>query len=179
MKINIGSGGTRFDGFVNCDCSNLFNPEYVFDMEKDTWPFEDNSVDEVYAHHVLEHLGEGYFHCLQELYRVCKADAIIDVKVPHYRNENQAHDPTHRRLITMRGLALFDQEYNLAGPSTSSKLGLQFGVNFKILSESSDLNQEHHQFNELKEKSDQEIAEYAFDKVNVYNETHIVMRVIK
>jgi hypothetical protein len=179
MKINIGAGGTRFNGFVNCDYSDLFNPEYIFDLEKDTWPFEDNSVDEVYAHHVMEHMGEGYFYCLQELYRVCKADAIIDIKVPHYRNENQFHDPTHRRFITMRGLALFDQEYNLAGPSTSSKLGLQFGVNFKVISEQHDLNQEYQHFNELEEKTPEEIAIYAQDKVNIYNETHIIMRVIK
>jgi len=179
LKINIGAGRRRFDGFVNCDYSDLFNPEYIFDLEKDIWPFEDNSVDEVYAHHVLEHMGEGYFHCLQELYRVCKADAIVDIRVPHYKNENQFHDPTHRRFITVIGLTLFDQEYNLAGPSTSSKLGLQFGVNFKIISESHTLNQGHPRLNELKEKTDQEIAVYAHDKVNVYCETHIVMRVVK
>ena len=179
MKINIGAGSTQYDGFVNCDYSNLFNPEYVFDLEKDTWPFEDNSVDEVYAHHVLEHLGEGYFHCLQELYRVCKADAIIDIIVPHYRNENQFHDPTHRRFITVIGLILFDQEFNRSGPPASSKLGLQFGVNFKTIRFHHSLNPEHHHFNELQQQPDKQIALYAFDKVNVYEETHIVMRVVK
>jgi predicted SAM-dependent methyltransferase len=47
MKINIGAGSTNYPGFLNCDYSDIFNPEYVFDLERDVFPFEDNSVDEV------------------------------------------------------------------------------------------------------------------------------------
>ena len=68
MKINLGGGLKRFDGFVNIDHDPLTNPDFCFNIEKDKFPFEDNSVDEVKAHHILEHLGEGFFHTITSPY---------------------------------------------------------------------------------------------------------------
>jgi predicted SAM-dependent methyltransferase len=113
MRISIGSGEKRIDDFINCDYDPLTNPDYCFDLEKDPFPFPDNSVDEVLASHVLEHLGDGYFHCIKELYRVCKHGAVIHVNVPHHRNDNFADDPTHKRPITVRGLKLFSKSFSV------------------------------------------------------------------
>jgi predicted SAM-dependent methyltransferase len=136
MKINIGSGGTKIDGFVTCDYDKLNNPDYCFNLETDTFPFEDNSVETVVAHHVLEHLGEGYFNCLKELYRVCKHGATIDVRVPHHRHDYYYDDPTHRRPITVGGLRLFSKKHNKLckeQQAASSRLGDYFEVDFEIL----------------------------------------------
>jgi hypothetical protein len=178
-KINIGAGAQKIKGFLTCDHSDIFDPDYMFDLEKDPYPFDDNSVDEVIAHHVLEHMGEGYFHCLKELYRICCNGAIIDIKVPHYRNENQFHDPTHRRTVTAVGLTLFDQEYNRLADSTSSKLGLQYGVNFKLMRQHHTLNGEHPFALSLMTKTENEVADYAHDRVNVYCESQFTLKVIK
>lgn len=179
MKINIGAGATRYNGFVNCDHSSLFNPEYVFDLETDVFPFEDNSVDEVIAYHVLEHLGEGYFHCLQELYRVCKKDAIIKIRVPHFLNENMYHDPTHRRPITPVGLNLFNKKLNLASNSAASKLGLQYNVDFEVIRTHNHLNGEHPRISDLTQMPPEILDAYAFDRFNIYAEVEIDLRVIK
>ena len=136
MKINIGSGGTKIDGFVTCDYDKLNNPDYCFNLETDTFPFEDNSVETVVAHHVLEHLGEGYFNCLKELYRVCKHGATIDIRVPHHRHDFYYDDPTHRRPITVGGLRLFSKKHNKLCKEqqvASSRLGDYFEVDFEIL----------------------------------------------
>lgn len=179
MKINIGAGDTRFDGFVNCDYSDLFNPDYIFDLEQDIFPFDNNSVSEVLAYHVLEHLGEGYFHCLKELYRVCADQAIIRVQVPHYRSENQLHDATHRRVITAHGLNLFNKELNTNSTDNASKLGLHFNVDFRVIDEVDTLNTKYHNYDRLKSKSVQEIKKFAYDKNNVYEETHVTLKVFK
>lgn len=179
MKINIGAGDTNHEGFLNCDYSDLFNPDYIFDLEKDTFPFEDNSVDEVIASHVLEHLGEGYFHCLKELYRICKNDAIIHVKVPHYRHHNQAHDPTHRRFITNHGLRLFNQEFNRTDTGNASKLGLQFGIDFRIIHEHNTLDENHPAYSKMKDKDPQFVSEFAYGQNNVYEESHFTLKVVK
>lgn len=136
MKLNIGSGGTQMEGFVTCDYDPLAEPDYCFNLETDTFPFEDNSVEVVVAHHVLEHLGEGYFHCLKELYRVCKHGAIIDVRVPHHRHDYFYDDPTHRRAITVGGLLLFSKKHNKLCKecgAASSRLGDYFDVDFEIV----------------------------------------------
>lgn len=179
MKLNIGAGTTRYDGFVNCDHSDLFNPEYIFDLEKDTWPFESNTVDEVIAHHVLEHMGEGYFHCLKELYRVCKNGALIDIRVPHYRNENQSNDPTHRRPITQTGLSLFSKKYNRENMHGASKLGLMHDIDFEIIECEHTLNTWHPLYDHLSKMNQDDLSRYAYDKVNVFDETHIKLKVVK
>jgi len=136
MKINIGSGGVNLEGFVTCDYDPLTNPDYHFNLETDKFPFDTNSVEVVVAHHVFEHLGEGYFHCLKELYRVCKHGATIDVRVPHHRHDYFYDDPTHRRPITVGGLLLFSKKHNRLCKeqgAASSRLGDYFDVDFEIL----------------------------------------------
>lgn len=135
MKLNIGSGSDRFENFINIDYDLNCNPDYCLDIEKDKLPFEDNSVDEVIAHHVLEHLGEGYFHFMQELYRVCQHGAIVDILVPHHRHEYFLNDPTHRRPITVQGLWLFSKKYNDACAqqnARASKLAYYYGIDFEV-----------------------------------------------
>ena len=179
MKINLGAGATRYPDFVNCDYDTKFNPEYVFDMEKEPWPFKDNSVSHVIAHHVLEHLGEGYFHALKELYRVCKPGAHVDIHVPHFRHSNQFHDPTHRRSITSIGLLLFSKEFNDNNPDPGSKLGYHFDVDFKILSSREILDQTNPHFQYIQTLSPSELEVYAYDRNNVFSETHIELEVVK
>lgn len=136
MKINIGAGSTKIEGFVTCDYDKLNNPDYCFNLETDTFPFANNSVEIVVAHHVLEHLGEGYFNCLKELYRVCKHGATIDIRVPHHRHDYFYDDPTHRRPITVGGLRLFSKKHNRLckeQDAASSRLGDFFQVDFEIL----------------------------------------------
>lgn len=136
MNLNLGAGDTRYDGFVNCDYDSLTNPDYCFNMETDIWPFPDSSVERVIAHHVFEHMGEGYFHALQQLYRVCKHGALIDVRVPHHRHDYFINDPTHRRAITVDGLWLFSKKYNESCKkenAAASRLGYYYNVDFEVL----------------------------------------------
>jgi predicted SAM-dependent methyltransferase len=136
MKINIGAGSTKIEGFLTCDYDKLNNPDYCFNLETDTFPFANNSVEIVVAHHVLEHLSEGYFNCLKELYRVCKHGATIDIRVPHHRHDYFYDDPTHRRPITVGGLRLFSKKHNKLckeQDAASSRLGDYFEVDFEIL----------------------------------------------
>ena len=134
MKINIGAGDEKFEGFVTIDHDPNCKPDYCLDIEKEDLPFPDNSVDEVIALHVLEHLGEGYFHVLQELYRVCKHGAMISIRVPHPKHETFLADPTHRRPITPLGLWIFSKKFNDTNKETPlSKLAYYYNVDFEIL----------------------------------------------
>lgn len=136
MKINIGAGDTRYEGFVNVDYDALTKPDYVVNLEKDPLPFEDNTVEQVIAHHILEHLGEGYFHLMKEIYRVCKHGAMIHIRVPHHRHETFLDDPTHRRPITVAGMHLFSKKHNdecRRKNYASSRLGYYFDVDFEVV----------------------------------------------
>ncbi|AHF96473.1 Methyltransferase domain-containing protein [Desulfurella multipotens] len=140
IKLNLGCGDKKLDGFVNVDFVEAVNPDVVWDLEKVPWPFEDSSVDEILLNHVLEHLGQQtsvYLSIIKEIWRICINGAIIHIRVPHPRHDNFLTDPTHVRPITVEGLQMFDQELNkqwIANKWANTPLGIYLGVNFKILS---------------------------------------------
>jgi SAM-dependent methyltransferase len=180
MKLNIGAGDTRYEGFLNLDYDERCKPDFCLNMEKDVWPIEDNSVDEVIAHHVLEHLGEGYFHVMQELYRVCQHGAIISVVVPHHRHEYFANDPTHRRPITPDGLWLFSKKYNdtcIEQGAAASRLAHYFKVDFEVVDV---LNVPDDRYIKLFEgKTVDEVERYMHEHNNIIMEVRIKLTVIK
>jgi len=137
MKLNIGSGIKRFPGFVNIDSDPNCSPDYVMQLGKDIFPFEDNTVDEVIAHHVFEHIGDGFFDFLKDLYRVCQHEAIIDVHVPHPRHDFFLGDLTHVRPITVENMKPLSKKWcETQSYITSSWSGLahQLNVDFEIVS---------------------------------------------
>lgn len=180
MKINIGGGYKKKEGWINLDIDPNTNPDYVVDLETDRLPFEDNSVDEVIAHHVLEHIGAGYFHCLQELYRVCKDGAMIDIRVPHHFHEVFINDPTHQRPITVEGMRLFSKKVNrheIETGGTSSCLGIRFNVDFEIAHFDFVHDGFYHEI--LKAGPTPENIRLMREAVNTTIETHIVLSVVK
>ncbi|WP_320676297.1 hypothetical protein [Prochlorococcus sp. MIT 1300] len=138
LKLNLGCGEKRLNGYINVD--KYGNPDVKHDLETFPWPWADNSVEEIKLIHVLEHLGhktDVYLKVIQEMYRVCESGAIILIKVPHFRHDNFFNDPTHVRVITPSSLGLFSQRINkeviLRGGS-NTPLGLYLGVNLEITS---------------------------------------------
>lgn len=136
MKINLGSGYKRIDGFLNVDDDPLVNPDFLVNIEHDKLPFEDNTVEEIRAHHILEHIGDGFIPLMQEIYRVCKHGAILDIVVPHHFHDNFYSDPTHKRPITVGGMYMFCQKTNkehIEAYGSSSGMGLKYNVNFEMV----------------------------------------------
>ncbi len=77
IKLNIGSGDIKLPGYKNID------GKFGDDITK--LKYEDNSVDEIYASHVLEYFDQ--FECvdvLREWFRVLKKGGIIRIAVPNF-----------------------------------------------------------------------------------------------
>jgi predicted SAM-dependent methyltransferase len=138
LKVNLGSGFKRFDGFVNVDDDILVKPDYICNLDDINirLPFDDNSVDEMICHHILEHIGTGFIPLMQEIYRVCCHGAIIDIRVPHHFHEIFINDPTHKRPITVEGLRLFSKKYmeeHMRSMGSSSGMAFKYNVDFEIV----------------------------------------------
>ena len=137
LKLNLGSGMRPLPGYVNVD--KFGDPDVRHDLETFPWPWPDNSVAEIVLCHVLEHLGQDpnvYLAIMKEMYRVCQANARIEIEVPHFRSDNFFHDPTHVRAVTPHGLSLFSQRVNrewVANGFPSTPLGLYLGVDFELV----------------------------------------------
>ena len=113
MKLNMGCGQNKIDGYLNIDKHIECKPDLQFDLEKFPWPFKNSEVNEVLFNHSLEHIGadtDVFLNIMKELYRVCNADAKIQINVPHPRHDNFINDPTHVRIITPETFALFSKK---------------------------------------------------------------------
>jgi len=138
MKVNLGSGFNRIDGFVNVDDDPLVNPDYIVNLDDVNikLPFEDNTVEEIVAHHILEHIGTGFIPLMQEIYRVCKHGAIIDIHVPHHFHEAYYGDPTHKRPITINTMKAFSKKFNQENVKKfggGSGIAMKYNVDFEMI----------------------------------------------
>ena len=78
IKLNIGAGGSNLPGFIPLDIQT------GTDATK-RLPYADESVDEVYASHVLEHIHHSKtLETLKEWVRVLKPGGRIRVAVPNF-----------------------------------------------------------------------------------------------
>ena len=180
MNINLGSGYKRIDGYKNVDHDPLVNPDYLVDFEHDKLPFETNSVSNLVAHHVLEHIGESFLSLMQELYRVCKPNALLDIKFPHHRSDIQHMDPTHKRTLTVDQLMLFSKSYNnhhIEQWGSSSGFGLKLDVDFEVVKYKFNATPKWEE--RFKSMSEEQIQEVSDNFNNVYYETHVILKVIK
>lgn len=101
MKINLGSGRKRFEGFVNIDNNPRANPDIMHDISAYPWPIASGSVTHAVASHVLEHIVEQgnveqFMAFFQELYRVCENGALVEIVVPDAQGDAAFSDPGHK-----------------------------------------------------------------------------------
>ncbi len=98
MKLHLGCGHDKKAGYINCDISSDVNPDKIVNLEEKL-PFKDDSVDEILANHVFEHVV-NFVPMMHELHRICRKGAIMHISVPFYSSVEQASDPTHVREFT-------------------------------------------------------------------------------
>jgi predicted SAM-dependent methyltransferase len=81
LKLNIGCGSNRKQGWINIDLSP--EAELSLDM-RERMPFDNGSVAIIYSEHFFEHLDypNDVKHFLQECYRVLEPNGIFRVGVP-------------------------------------------------------------------------------------------------
>lgn len=180
MKLNIGSGYKRYPGFLNVDHDPLVKPDILADLENLKLDIPDSSVEYVMAHHVLEHIGPGFFNLMKEIYRVSKDGAILDIAAPHHRSEIYFMDPTHVRPITIDSMLLFSKTYNqfhIDNYNSSSGFGLKLDVDFEIV------DYKFNAYDKWKKRfesmTNEQIEEVVMDYNNVFYETLIIMKVKK
>ncbi|TXH58134.1 MAG: methyltransferase domain-containing protein [Desulfurellales bacterium] len=89
MKLNLGCGKHRLDGFVNVD---LTGSDQDVDLSVFPWPWEDGTVEEIVASHVLEHFSkEGGRTFIEECHRVLSEGGVLHIAVPDMDKFINAH----------------------------------------------------------------------------------------
>ena len=84
MKLHLGCGKRYIKGFVHIDLREMDHIDYCSPVENLDF-LDDESVELIYASHVLEHFGrDEYEKVLDEWYRVLKPEGVLRVAVPNF-----------------------------------------------------------------------------------------------
>ena len=179
----MGCGLNKVNGYINIDKFQEAGPELLMDLELTPWEIESDCATEVVFHHSLEHMGADYkvfFSMIQELYRICKHEAIIRINAPHPRHDQFINDPTHVRIITPELMSLFSKRLNRQWSESgapNSQLGLYLNVDFEFIDWQITVDDKYAEL--TTQMSVGEILNYARERNNVISEYRIVVKAIK
>jgi ubiquinone/menaquinone biosynthesis C-methylase UbiE len=96
LKLNLGCGKSKMDGYVNVDSIKFDNVDQVADLKK-KWPWADNSVEHIHLSHVLEHFdGQERVHIFNEMHRVLVNGGKALIITPHWASQRAYGDFTHK-----------------------------------------------------------------------------------
>lgn len=112
--INLGCGFKKCEGGINVDGFEACNPDILWDLNKTPYPWEDNSVDTIYAYHVFEHL-ENWWGAFTECARILKDRGQIEIRVPDASSDSAI---TYRDHLNIISLFSFDGILNRLGGRT-------------------------------------------------------------
>lgn len=127
IRLNLGCGtgrtnerGEPLEGYTHIDISKDCNPDIVMDINKYPWPFKDESVNEAFCSHFLEHLdGMERIKFFNELYRVMKPNAVIKIITPAPFTHRYMQDPTHKFPIIVQ------EFYNYLNKDARKAMGIE------------------------------------------------------
>jgi ubiquinone/menaquinone biosynthesis C-methylase UbiE len=99
IVLDFGCSTNKTDGALGVDIDVANHPDLAFDLNKFPYPIKDNSVDRIYAKHILEHLGDLY-GIFREVHRVLKKDGDFIIEVPHFSCRVAYSEPEHNRFFS-------------------------------------------------------------------------------
>lgn len=82
MKLHLGCGDKKLEGFVNIDIRKDVNPDVIDDISQ-LKEFNNNSAELIYVCHVLEHFGRHeYLNVLKKWNSILKPEGTLRLSVP-------------------------------------------------------------------------------------------------
>jgi len=110
MKIlDLGCGKRKYPKSIGIDFNPNIDADIVHDLNTYPYPLKDNTFDMVHASHILEHLDDTV-KTMNEIHRICKPNAKIIIRVPHFSQAGAWANPTHRRAFATYTFNYFTKE---------------------------------------------------------------------
>ena len=104
--LDVGCGCAKITGATGIDQYPLPGVDIVHDLERYPWPIPDNTFHRIVCKHSLSHLSD-FIRAIEEIHRVAKPDAIVEILAPHYASDNFNTDPTHKFHMGYRSINYF------------------------------------------------------------------------
>jgi hypothetical protein len=120
IRLDIGCGANKQEGFVGMDMRPFEDVDIVHDINVHPWPLPDESVVLAICSHLVEHIPpvmvspEGtrfpFIEFMDEVWRVLIVGGEFAISAPHGRSTGYLWDPTHCNPLDRMTWAYFDPE---------------------------------------------------------------------
>ena len=104
--LDVGCGRRKRPGAVGIDGNSDTAADIVHDLDRFPWPLPDASFDLILCHHVIEHLG-NIVRVMEELHRIGRHGAMVEIITPHFSSLYSWQDPTHRHHLALDSFDYF------------------------------------------------------------------------
>jgi SAM-dependent methyltransferase len=104
--LDLGCGPNKVKGALGVDIVPMDGVDVVADFFELTYPFADNTFDQIYLNDVIEHLPNT-MKTMEEIYRIARPDARIYIRVVNWNCIYTAMDPTHVKAFTRNSFDFF------------------------------------------------------------------------
>ncbi len=119
--LNLGAGNKTIPNTIVLDLPD-------WNADADDIPWSDESVDQIFAYHFLEHCKEPVA-VLQECQRVLKPGGFMNICVPYYSSAIASQDLDHKHFFTEETWkTLFNNQYY-----NKNKIEWKFRVHFNLI----------------------------------------------
>jgi len=185
VKLNLGCGFDKREGWLNVDNFDACEPDQMLDIETTPWDLPTDGFEHVLMKHVLEHVGADFAtfrRVMQELYRVLTPGGLLEIHVPHVRHDTFWSDPTHVRAFTPLTFTMMSKRQNrewMAQRANYTMLAFALDVDFEVetIVQSYD-NAWQAKFN-AGEITREQLRELANSSWNVARELQVRLRAVK
>ena len=97
--LDLGCGNRKEKGAVGIDISRDTKADIIWDLNAFPYPLQDDEFDIVICYDILEHLTDTV-RVMEEIHRIAKPNALVEIRVPHYACWWGWSDPTHKKLFS-------------------------------------------------------------------------------
>jgi predicted SAM-dependent methyltransferase len=119
LRLNVGCGNNRIEGYTNIDCEGSTGPDILADIRHGL-PFDSDAVEEILFFHTIEHIEERYHeNIFREFHRVLEPGGTLLVSYPEFMICAQNYIDNYRGMrefwkATIYGLQRYKSDYHVA-----------------------------------------------------------------
>ena len=114
IKLDLGCGESRQEGFVGLDRRKCKNVDIVHDIEKFPFPLPAGCCTMILCSHLIEHIDPSkMIDLFDELWRILEEKGQLLISMPYGASYGFQQDPTHKNMCNEATWTYYDPDHGL------------------------------------------------------------------